>query len=388
MPKKTSSSRRSTDAPGTKARTAKARTDKPRTEQPRTPAARPPAARTSAARPAAKATGASRAGASVPALTLSRPDLLAVAALSIDDVHNILRTAAAIKAARGANVADRLSGRAVAMIFEKASLRTRMSFEVGIARMGGHPIFYDLGASGDRIGLRESVRDFARNMERFVDMIIARVYSQAILEEVADEARIPVINALSDDHHPCQGLADALTITEKFGTIRGTRVCYIGDGNNVCVSLLESCCKLGGHVTIICPEGYTPPAELIARAQADADLTGGSITVTADARAVRGQQVVYTDCWVSMHHAAPAGHAPDAGGGDPASRVAAFAAYQVNDELMDLADTRAIFMHCLPAHRGEEVTDSVIDGRQSAVYDQAENRRWAQMAVMLGLLKA
>jgi ornithine carbamoyltransferase len=372
MPKKTTSSRRIAAAQ------TSARKNAP------TKKAAPKAAPSKAG--AAKS-APGRAAKFVP-FALSRPDLLTVAALSIDDVHNVLRAAAAIKAARGANVADRLAGRAVAMIFEKASLRTRVSFEVGVARMGGHPIFYDLSASGDRIGLRESVRDLARNMERFVDMIVARVYSQAVLEEVADEARIPVINALSDDHHPCQGLADALTISEKFGTVRGTRVCSIGDGNNVCVSLMETCCKLGGHMTIICPDGYAPPPELIVRAQADADLTGGSITVTSDARAVRNQQVVYTDCWVSMHHAAPAGHAPDAGGGDPASRVAAFAAYQVNDELMDMADPAAIFMHCLPAHRGEEVTDSVIDGRQSAVYDQAENRLWAQMAVMLGLLKA
>jgi ornithine carbamoyltransferase len=367
MPKKTTSSRRSAAA--------------------QTSARKNAPTKNAAPKAGAAKSAPGRAAKFVP-FALSRPDLLTVAALSIDDVHNVLRAAAAIKAARGANVADRLAGRAVAMIFEKASLRTRVSFEVGVARMGGHPIFYDLSASGDRIGLRESVRDLARNMERFVDMIVARVYSQAVLEEVADEARIPVINALSDDHHPCQGLADALTISEKFGTVRGTRVCSIGDGNNVCVSLMETCCKLGGHMTIICPDGYAPPPELIVRAQADADLTGGSITVTSDARAVRNQQVVYTDCWVSMHHAAPAGHAPDAGGGDPASRVAAFAAYQVNDELMDMADPAAIFMHCLPAHRGEEVTDSVIDGRQSAVYDQAENRLWAQMAVMLGLLKA
>lgn len=269
--------------------------------------------------------------------------------------------------------AGALAGRACVMLFEKPSLRTRCTFELGAARLGMHALYYDHGS--ERIGARESVKDYAKNIERWADLIVARVYEHATLEGLAQHARVPVINALSNDHHPCQALADVMTIAQRLGRVRGVRVCFVGDGNNVCQSLAQACAKLGAHTTIITPRGHGMSASVSTACERWARESGGSLRLSNNPSDVEGQQAVYTDTWVSMHHRE----------GD-ASRLKAFAPFQVNEKLMRRAAPDAIFMHCLPAHRGQEVTDGVIDATSSAVYDQAENRMHAQMALMLHLL--
>lgn len=298
-------------------------------------------------------------------------DFLTVAELSPSQVAGLVKSAAAMKA-HPAAFARVLAGKSVVCIFEKPSLRTRVSFEVGIWRMGGQPIIYD--TKEQRIGVRESVRDVAKNLDRMVHAIVARVFTQSTLTGLAEHANVPIINALSDDHHPCQALADVLTITERFGKVKGIRVCYIGDGNNVARSLSEAVCKLGGHMTVITPKGFAMADSIAAACAADAATTGGSLVMTTDLDAVNGQQVIYTDEWASMHHV------------DAASRAAKFKPYQVNSALMAQAHLKAIFMHCLPAARGHEVTDEVIDSARSVVYQQAENRIYAQQAVLAALL--
>ncbi len=300
---------------------------------------------------------------------LSTKDLVSAATLTASDLSMILDTALAFKADPAA-YRGVLDGRSVAMLFEKPSLRTRVTFEVGTARLGGHPLYYDHGF--ERIGQRESVKDYARNLERWVHAIVLRTYSQRTIEEMAAVARVPVINALSDTDHPCQALADALTLVERFGRVEGLNVCYIGDGNNVCVSLMHVLCKLGGHVRVITPKGFAPPADAVAETHEFARLSGGSLTLTNDPAAVAGADAVYTDTWVSMHQEDQSD-----------AREKLFVPYRVDAELMARAAGHAVFMHCLPAHRGEEVTDEVIDSPASVVYDQAENRLHAQNAVLI-----
>jgi len=297
-------------------------------------------------------------------------DFLTIAELSPSQVAGLIKSAAAMKA-KPAAFAKVLAGKSVVCIFEKPSLRTRISFEVGIWRMGGQPIIYD--TKEQRIGVRESVRDVAMNLDRMVHAIVARVFAQSTLTGLAQHASVPVINALSDDHHPCQAMADVLTITERFGKVKSIRICYIGDGNNVARSLSEAVCKLGGHMTVITPAGFAMSPAIAASCAADAAATGGSFVMTPDLQAVHGQQVIYTDEWASMHHA------------DAAARSAKFKPYQINAALMARADAKAIFMHCLPAARGHEVTDEVIDSARSVVYQQAENRIYAQQAVLAAL---
>lgn len=262
-------------------------------------------------------------------------------------------------------------GKSVAIIMEKPSLRTRTSFEVGVARLGAHPVVMADGNSAFSRG--ETVQDTTLVLERFVDCIVLRTFEQSKVEEVADWASIPVINALSDDFHPCQGLADALTIREKKGSLEGLTVAYVGDGaNNMAHTYLEMGALAGMNVRIGCPETHMPYEEYVEECEEVAELTGGSVMVTNDVReAVAGADVVLTDTWTSM-------------GDEDAhdENLAAFEGWQVNAELMALAKPDAIFMHCLPAHRGEEVTDEVIDGDQSVVYDEAENRLHAQKALM------
>jgi ornithine carbamoyltransferase len=263
------------------------------------------------------------------------------------------------------------------MLFEKPSLRTRVTFEVGPARMGGHAIYYD--HSKERIGQRESVRDYAKNLERWVDCIVARVFSHAVLEELARETRVPVINALSDLHHPCQGLADYFTLSERVGGVRGLRgfrLAYIGDGNNVCHSLMQGAALTGANLTVVTPPGYQPSPAVHAECKelASRHDTGGTVRLTTDKGDVRGCRAVYTDAWVSM------------GQEGGAARTRAFEPYRVDGALMAAAAPGAWFMHCLPAHRGEEVTDAVIDSAASLVYDQAENRMHAQNALLLHML--
>lgn len=299
-------------------------------------------------------------------------DFLTAAELTHEDVLNLFDAAELLKR-DPAGHARVLTGRSVVMMFEKPSLRTRVSFEIGVARLGGHALFYD--HSKERIGERESVHDYAKNLERWCHAIVARTYSHQVLEELATHSRVPVINALSDEFHPCQALADLLTLREHVGPLAGRRLAFIGDGNNVCCSLILLAGTVGMHVTVITPEKHRPDAGVVQRARAAAEKYGGSLTLTDDPAYVRGAAAVYTDAWTSMGWEAEA-----------QQRRRTFGRYQVNADLMLIAGPQARFMHCLPAHRGEEVTDEVIDSDRSIVFDQAENRMHAQNALLAALI--
>jgi len=305
-------------------------------------------------------------------LTLTR-DLLTGAEWSPALVRELYHLAADIKS-RPDRFRGALGGRFFALIFEKPSLRTRVTFEVGIQSMGGSAVFLDHTAT--RLGERESVKDVARNLERWVQGIVARTFEQRAVEELAEHASIPVINALSDRYHPCQALADFFTLEERFGSLRGLKLAYVGDGNNVCHSLLIAGARVGAHVRVATPAGYAPDAEILAEARRAARETRGKIEVlTSPEEAVAGAQAVYTDVWASMGQEREAD-----------ARAAVFAPYQVNEVLMEQAAPEAVFLHCLPAHRGSEVTAGVIDSPRSIVYDQAENRLHVQKAILLMLL--
>lgn len=295
-------------------------------------------------------------------------DLLSIADLSPDEMDRILQTALGLK--RDGGGGDLLSGKTLAMIFEKPSLRTRVSFDVAMQELGGHAIYLNQAEVG--LGQREPVDDVARVLSRYVDVIAARTYSHQTLLDVAKSADIPVINALSDEEHPCQALADLLTVLERFGKLRGVRLAFVGDGFNVAVSLAEACALTGVHFTMASPDGYSfpePTLRLIERIAADTGATVATHTDPADA--IRHADVVYTDVWASM------------GQEDTyAERKEAFAGYAITADLMSLAKPSAIFMHDLPAHRGEEVMHDVIDGPQSVIFDQAENRLHAQKAIL------
>lgn len=267
-----------------------------------------------------------------------------------------------------------LAGRVLTMIFEKPSLRTRVTFETGIANLGGTSIFLDHTAS--RLGEREPIRDIARNLERWVHGIIARVFAQESLEELATNANIPVINALSDKFHPCQALADFFTLEERFGGLRGLKLAYVGDGNNMCHSLLAAGARCGAHIRIATPEGYEPDAAVVAEAKRVARETHAKIELFHSAEeAVTGAQAVYTDVWASMGEES-----------ESEKREIVFAKYQVNEALFAQAARDAVFLHCLPAHRGLEVMAGVIDSPRSIIYDQAENRLHVQKAILHRLL--
>jgi ornithine carbamoyltransferase len=306
------------------------------------------------------------------ALSLSS-DLLTGAEWNAAHVQELFRLTANVKA-RPERYKSALAGRMLAMIFEKPSLRTRVTFEVGIASMGGNAIFLDHAET--HLGERESVPDVGRSLSRWVNGIVARVFSQEALEILAAYATVPVINALSDVYHPCQSLCDFFTLEEKFGAARGLKVAYVGDGNNVCHSLMIAGARVGAHVRIASPEGYDVDPEILAAARQDAALTQGSIELfRAPEEAVAGAQGVYTDVWASMGQESEAD-----------ARAAIFAPYQVNARLMSHAAPDAVFLHCLPAHRGSEVTDEVMESPRSIVFDQAENRLHVQKAILLMLL--
>jgi ornithine carbamoyltransferase len=267
-----------------------------------------------------------------------------------------------------------LAGKHLALIFEKPSLRTRVTFEVGVASLGGTAVYLDHTLT--HLGERESVRDVAKNLERWVHGIVARVFSQESLEDLAKNANIPVINALSDKYHPCQALADFFTLEERYGNLRGFKFAYVGDGNNMCHSLLSIGARAGAHVRVATPAGYEPDGAIVAEAKRVARETKGKIEILRSPQeAVAGVQAVYTDVWASM------GQEEEAG-----KREADFKGYQVNEELFAQAAPDAVFMHCLPAHRGLEVSEGVIDSKRSVVYDQAENRLHVQKAVLHSLL--
>jgi ornithine carbamoyltransferase len=288
-------------------------------------------------------------------------------------IHELFNMASDVKAHpdryRGA-----LAGRFLALIFEKPSLRTRVTFEVGIASLGGSAVFLD--HSNSRLGLRESIADVAHNLERWVHGIAVRTFEQKVVQELADNAAIPVINALSDRYHPCQALADFFTLEERYGSLRGLKFVYVGDGNNMCHSLLSIGARVGAHVRIATPAGYEPDGEIVAEAKRAARETRGKIEILrSPEEAVAGAQAVYTDVWASMGQE-----------NEAAEREKIFAPYQVNEALFAHAAPDAVFMHCLPAHRGSEVTAGVIDSPQSIVFDQAESRLHAQKAILLTLL--
>ncbi len=299
-------------------------------------------------------------------------DLLTGAEWSPADVRDLLHRTAEIKA-RPARFASVLRGKHIALIFEKPSLRTRVTFEVGIQSMGGFVVFLDHTQA--RLGERESIPDVARNLQRWVHGIVARVYEQRVLEEMARSADIPVVNALSDKFHPCQALADFFTLEEKFGSLRGFKLAYVGDGNNVCHSLIFLAARLGVHIRIATPANYTPDADVLADGKRVAKETRCKIELFTDpGEAVAGAQAVYTDSWTSMGFEA-----------EEKIRRTIFKAYQVNRKLMEQAAENAVFMHCLPAHRGAEVTDEVLDGPASIVLDQSENRMYVQKAILHAL---
>ncbi|MGH3665932.1 MAG: ornithine carbamoyltransferase [Egibacteraceae bacterium] len=303
---------------------------------------------------------------------MSRRDYLTVDALSIPELAKVLDLADELKADRRRR--DDLGGASVGMIFEKPSTRTRVSFEVGIHELGGRAVV--LNAGDLQLGRGETVEDTARILSRYLQALVVRTFAQSRLEALASAGTIPVINALSDFSHPCQALADLQTIREYKGRLGGLKLTYLGDGNNVAHSLLKAGAMAGMHVAVGCPAGYEPIPQVIQTAQQLAATTGGRITVTADPlEAARDADVVYTDVWASMGQE-----------GDHDARLLMFRPFQVGYHVMEAARPDAIVMHCLPVHRGEEITADVIDGQQSVVWTQAENRLHSQKALLLFLL--
>jgi len=302
-----------------------------------------------------------------PVITMEKQEQLSIHNLVGDqdltssDVKLILELAGRVKASPGA-YSKALAGKQLAMIFEKPSLRTRVTFEVGMTSMGGFAIY--LEHSKPRLGERESIKDVARNLSRWVDGIVARTFSHQAVIELAENASIPVINALTDLLHPCQALGDYFTLQEKFGRLKGLKLAFVGDGNNVCHSLMLTGAKLGVTLRVATPSGFEPKSEIIEEAK-------------ALGRSTAGAPAVYTDVWASMGQEFAA-HL----------RTQVFAPYQVNENLLNAAGPDSVFLHCLPAHRGHEVTDAVMDSPRSLVYDQAENRLHVQKALLLLLLQS
>ncbi|MBB1270950.1 ornithine carbamoyltransferase [Shewanella sp. SR44-3] len=297
--------------------------------------------------------------------------LLSIKELSQPQLLALLKLAKEIKA-QPAQYRQALAGKSIVMLFEKPSLRTRVSFDIGINKLGGHCLYLDQ-QNGD-IGKRESVADFAANLSCWADAIVARTYLHSTIEKLAEYGSVPVINALSDLYHPCQALADYLTLAEQFDDLSQVKLAYVGDGNNVTHSLLYGAAILGMTMTVVCPENHFPDALIVSEAQAIAEQHGGKIILSADITKLAGQDAIYTDTWISM--------------GDSACLEdiqQKFANFQVNKALMSKAGAR-YFMHCLPAHRGVEVTDEVLDGEGSLILAQAENRMHAQNALLVSLL--
>jgi ornithine carbamoyltransferase len=303
-------------------------------------------------------------------LKTSASDLLRDLDLADDELLYLLDLAAEVKLAPQ-DYAHSLDGKSIALLFEKPSLRTRLTFEIAIRELGGGSVFCD-----GPIGVREPLKDVARNLDRWVCGIVARVFSQATVEGLAEWSRVPVINALTDLYHPCQALADMQTLREHFGRFKGLKLTFVGDGNNVAHSLMHSALRLGMDFSLACPPGYLPNPDIVAQAETLAAISGAALQITNDpGQALHGAYAVYTDVWASM------GQEQEA-----VKRKKAFHEYQVNDALFALARPDAVFMHCLPAKRGEECTDSVMESPRSVVFDQAENRLHAQKALLLMML--
>jgi ornithine carbamoyltransferase len=301
---------------------------------------------------------------------------LSIAELSPDELNEILQLAVRLKREWKSGGNDQvLKNKAMAMIFTKPSLRTRMSFEMAMFDLGGKAMY--IAPDEIQLGKRESVADVARVLSRYIDIIMARVFAHADVVTLAQYATVPVINGLSDHEHPCQALADLLTITERKGGLAGVHITYLGDANNVTNSLALGASLLGAHITIASPRGYSLLDDVAREVQKRAAVSGGSLTQTEDARAAaESADVLYTDAWYSMGQESEA-----------VKRAAIFPPYQVNAELVKLANPDAIVMHDLPAHRGQEITDEVADSPQSVIFDQAENRLHAQKAVLMKLMR-
>ncbi len=302
-------------------------------------------------------------------------DFLSIHQISVYEFNEILDLAIKIKE-NPDRFRENLKNRILAMIFQKPSLRTRVTFETGMLQLGGEAIYL---APGDiQLGTRETPYDVGKNLERWVDGIMARTFSHSIVVELAEAAGIPVINALTDLLHPCQAMADFLTIKEKKGNLARIKLAYIGDGNNVCHSLLLASAKAGSEMTVATPEGYQPKEEIIQQVRQDGTETGFRLLLTSDpSEAVNQADVIYTDVWASMGQES-----------EKEQRNKIFSPYQVNSPLVAKAKPDYVFMHCLPAHRGEEVTDEVIDSSRSIVFDQAENRLHVQKAILSLLMES
>jgi ornithine carbamoyltransferase len=300
-------------------------------------------------------------------------DLVSMRDLSPVEVESLFHLTSLVKT-RPEDFRTALAGRHIAMFFEKPSLRTRITFEAGVFGLGGTVSFID--QRQERLDARESLSDIAHNLERWVSAIVLRTFAHETVESMAEHACVPVINALSEVEHPCQALADYFTLQEKFGNLKKVTLAYVGDGNNVLHSLLLSAALLGSKIRVGTPKGYGPNPQILADAHEIAKKTGASIELMTDPhKAVRGVDAIYTDAWTSMGHER-----------ETEERTRIFPPYQVNDELMAEAAPHAVFMHCLPAHRNEEVTDAVIDSVLSVVFDQAENRMHIQKAILMMLV--
>ena len=302
-------------------------------------------------------------------------DLISIRDFTREEIEALFSLAADLKRRlKRGKPHPRLSGKTLALIFEKPSLRTRVTFEVAMTQLGGHAIY--LAPQDIRLGARETVEDGARNLSRWVDGIVARTFEHAMVEQLARFATVPVINGLTDLLHPCQVLCDLFTLHEKRGKLKGLRVAFIGDGNNVCNSWLYGAAKTGIHLTVACPKGYEPHREVFTRARAESEATYAVLEITHDAtRAARDADVLYTDVWASMGHEE-----------QRIKRMRDFQSFQLNQKLVESAQKDVLVMHCLPAHRGEEITDEVMDGPHSIILDQAENRLHMQKAILVKLL--
>jgi len=308
-----------------------------------------------------------------PQARLSVKDLISIQDITPADIDLIFDTAQILKE-KPRDFSQTLRQKTLALIFEKPSLRTRVTFDVGMTSMGGNALFLD--HSQTKLGERESIKDVARNLERWVNGIVARTYKNKSVVELADNANIPVINGLTNLLHPCQALADFFTITETLGATKGVKLCFVGDGNNTCHSLILGAARLGVKLSVATPPGFEPNLEIVKSAKKTALTTEASISILNNPNEAADQaDIIYTDVWASMGQEE-----------ETEDRAAMFADYQVNKPLMERAKRKALFMHCLPAHRGYEVAPSVIDSSQSLVYTQAENRLHVQKALVLLLL--
>ncbi|MBM7579046.1 ornithine carbamoyltransferase [Jeotgalibacillus terrae] len=305
--------------------------------------------------------------------TLQHKDLLTLRDYTSNEILELIEFAAELKKPENKHL-PLLQGKVLGMIFEKSSTRTRVSFEAGMLQLGGHAMY--LSTRDIQMGRGETIADTARVLSGYLDGIMIRTFAQSTVSELAENSSIPVINGLTDDYHPCQTLADLLTIHETFGSFKHKKMAYIGDGNNVAHSLMIGAAKMGMHFTLACPAGYEPDQEILAYAQAEGAKTGADITVTHDpAAATAGAHVIYTDVWASMGQEA-----------EQEARLKAFEGFQVNESLAAHADPDYIFMHCLPAHREEEVSTAILEGKHSVVFQEAENRLHAQKALLVALM--